>query len=409
MNNRTHNTQDNPVFIIARTLPRYSESWMDRMNGYLLPNAVFIAINATEGEYSGEIEGLKYYVAHKNNGMLVRKFHKFLNVINRKSIVREIEDIIRKERKSPSPVILLCHYLNTADLLYPLWNRADVLGLVHCHGHDVTWDRRAEILPFLPAHGFGYKRRVKQNLIGTVKLISNSNVTTSKLVKIGFSERDIFLKYLGIDLQCITKSSYKRKSELSVLYLGRLTDFKGPIETIRAFSKALELGFSGCLTIAGGGALSKPCERLVNELGISSKVKLLGPVDREYADQLLGQADIFTAHNKWSAKTGQEEGFGVSVIEAMAHGMPVITGASGGVLETVVDDVTGILVEPGDIQAHADALLRLQKYPEILKVMGEEGVERVAKHFSSCEEKKRLDVIIRQALLAHEIGDAKSA
>ncbi|MCH8923254.1 MAG: glycosyltransferase, partial [Planctomycetes bacterium] len=69
-------------------------------------------------------------------------------------------------------------------------------------------------------------------------------------------------------------------------------------------------------------------------------------------ERLRAEADIFTAHNCTGPITRQEEAFGVSIVEAMAAGLPVVSGRSGSLPEIVEDRVDGILVEPGDREAH---------------------------------------------------------
>lgn len=78
-----------------------------------------------------------------------------------------------------------------------------------------------------------------------------------------------------------------------------------------------------------------------------------------------------------------DEPFGMVLIEAMAAGLPVVAPASGGPLEIVVDGETGLLYAPGDPGAAADAVLRLVRDPDLARVMGEAGRERVRTHFAA--------------------------
>lgn len=85
----------------------------------------------------------------------------------------------------------------------------------------------------------------------------------------------------------------------------------------------------------------------------------------------------------------------MSIIEAMAFGIPVVTGASGGVIETVVHGETGILISPGNIEEHADALLSLANNSTTRESMGVEGRARVEKLFNSRTAKLKLENIFK--------------
>jgi len=124
------------------------------------------------------------------------------------------------------------------------------------------------------------------------------------------------------------------------------------------------------------------------------RIELPGAVDAQQAARLRAQADIFTAHNQFGPVTRQEEAFGVSIVEAMADGIPVITGDSGSIGELMTDGEQGALIEPGDIEAHARAFEQLAAAPDSRARMGHNGWQRVRDHFSSEREARRLVEIL---------------
>lgn len=135
-----------------------------------------------------------------------------------------------------------------------------------------------------------------------------------------------------------------------VLMAQRLEQEKGVDVGIRAWAQS-ELARSGWrLVVAGGGSLENELRTLVERLGISRSVDLVGR--QRNLDALLAEAGILLA-------TTRAEGFGLSVVEAMACGTPVVACASGAYLETVGSCSQEWLFPPGDDAGCADRLRRL--------------------------------------------------
>jgi glycosyltransferase involved in cell wall biosynthesis len=371
------------VITLAPSFPKYSEVWMERMNDMLQPEHLFVALSSSE-----------ILEDEKNNSFSLSPYTNLPNKVHmtlfggaiRRQLTKLLEAI-------PEDAVVLCHYLTTAVYMWDVLKKCKQTVFVHCHGHDVTWNRKVEKFPFLPAHGSGYKKRV-QKLKGKVFFISNSNCTKKKLVDIGFPCDDVFVNYLSVDTTLLKPVKKEISEEISILYLGRLTDFKGPVETILAFENACTKGLNAKLDIVGAGSLMNRCIKLRNKSKFKDKILIHGSADRNTALNFLGNADIFTAHNKRSTRTGQEEAFGVSIIEAMAYGLPVITGASGGVTETVLDGVTGFLIPPGDIEEHSNAFLKVSNNTALRESMGKKGRARVEELFDSKNDELELKKIL---------------
>jgi L-malate glycosyltransferase len=112
---------------------------------------------------------------------------------------------------------------------------------------------------------------------------------------------------------------------------------------------------------------------LAAELCLTSQVSFLDA--REDVEDIYSELDVY-AHPSLS------EGFSNSILEAMAHALPVVATAVGGTPEAVADGITGLLVPPADSAAFAAALLTLLGDPELRKTLGRAGLERVKQRFS---------------------------
>lgn len=118
------------------------------------------------------------------------------------------------------------------------------------------------------------------------------------------------------------------------------------------------------LLIVGDGPSRHELELLREQLGLSSWIVFTG--SRRDIPRVLHALDVFVLPSLY-------EGFGIAILEAMAAGTPVIATAVGGIPEFVLPGETGLLVEPENIEALADAIDRLLSHPQQAQAMGAKG------------------------------------
>ncbi len=125
--------------------------------------------------------------------------------------------------------------------------------------------------------------------------------------------------------------------------------------------------------VIGDGPLRDECEAFIHKYGVAERVFLLG--SREDAAELVWDFDVFTLFSRW-------EGLPLTIIEAMQAGVPVVANDVGGVGELVVDGETGFLIRGLDLEAAAQALLRLLSNQNLRRRMGDAGRQRARRKFS---------------------------
>lgn len=164
-----------------------------------------------------------------------------------------------------------------------------------------------------------------------------------------------------------------------VVSAGRLVGWKGLHVVIEALTDIPEAHY----LIIGDGEARPALQRLVAERGLTSRVHFSGEVPHRELPELLAAADVFV-----QPSIG-EEAFGISVVEAMGCGLPVLASAQGGLREIVQPGVTGELLAAGDTGVWKDALSRHLDYGLRLKE-GQAARQRVIDGFTWIANAKQL-------------------
>jgi glycosyltransferase involved in cell wall biosynthesis len=185
-----------------------------------------------------------------------------------------------------------------------------------------------------------------------------------------------FNPYLDKDL----KKELGIEDKIVVLYVGRLVPQKGVNYLIKAFSKVLQENSHAILVIVGEGPIKNYLVNLVNELGIRDHVIFLKAVPYNRIHKIHAISDI-TVLPSIPTKSWMEQ-FGYVLIEAMACGKPIVASRCGAIPEIVIDNETGFLVEPGDVNELAGKISLLISDSKLREKMGYKGRIRVEREFS---------------------------
>jgi glycosyltransferase involved in cell wall biosynthesis len=173
--------------------------------------------------------------------------------------------------------------------------------------------------------------------------------------------------------------------ERLILNIGRLVPRKGIDNAIRALGRLLyEHGIAARLVVVGGNS-DVPCPVLTPEIGrlkeiaategVADRVLFTGRRSREFLKLYYNAADIFVT-------TPWYEPFGITPLEAMACGTPVVGSAVGGIKYSVAEGFTGHLVPPNDPAALAACLAKLYHDADHRKDLGRNAIDRVHEQFT---------------------------
>jgi glycosyltransferase involved in cell wall biosynthesis len=143
-----------------------------------------------------------------------------------------------------------------------------------------------------------------------------------------------------------------------LLFVGRLIERKGAAFAIRALAELAERGRPASLVIVGEGPERESLVALAEALGVGDRVEFTGALSPAEVRSHYAEGGIFVmpAVTDWK---GEQEGFGMVIVEAMAYGLPVVASRSGGIPDIIRDGENGLLVPERDVAALADAIQRV--------------------------------------------------
>ena len=167
-----------------------------------------------------------------------------------------------------------------------------------------------------------------------------------------------------------------------LLTVGNLVERKGHDTVLKALPAILRSIPDVTYLIIGDGPFRPNLERLAESLGVRGSVVFAGRVEAGILPECLAICDVFVMTSRARLDQFDVEGFGLVYLEANACGKPVIGGRSGGIVDAVEHESTGLLVDPVDEKDVAHAVVRLLKDRDLARKLGEQGMQRVRREFT---------------------------
>jgi glycosyltransferase involved in cell wall biosynthesis len=286
--------------------------------------------------------------------------------------------------------------------------------LVHCHAamRGSFWRkaifaslaRRFGVPVILHLHGSEMKGFYASQPPRVQRLIVRQLELASAVLVLSESWKQFILE-IAPEARTIVVPNYVRvpeaversaRQDITVLFLGLLGQRKGIFDLLEAFARARRQNPALSLVVGGNGEIEE-AKRLARELDIEEGVNFLGWIDEGKRREMLTQADIFVLPS-------YNEGLPMSVLEAMAYGLPVITTPVGGIPEVITDGEDGRLVAPGDVGALEKTLLELAREPELRQALGTAGHARVKERYADTVVLPLLNSIYDETRRPTELG-----
>ena len=253
-------------------------------------------------------------------------------------------------------------------------------------------------------HGF-FKKRLSRAMFpcwGDAVIAISDSVKDHLMFDLGVAQRDIRLIYNGIDVSLFAAARNISEDERRIVrrslglgdgpvigIIARLSDVKGHQHLIHAMRLVLERHPNARLLIVGEGPMERRLVGLVRSLKIDRNVVFAPTVSG--TARTLSAIDIYVLPSL-------KEGLGLSLMEAMAAGLPCIGSDVGGIRNLIQHGANGLLVRPADPTGLAAAIQELLSEPEKAGVMGGQAHLFINRYFSQAEMLLRTEEVYRECL-----------
>jgi phosphatidyl-myo-inositol dimannoside synthase len=273
------------------------------------------------------------------------------------------------------PNIVLNGHINTSPAALAIGRLLGVPYVQYLHGREVI------IRP----------RLTRAGLRGASAVVAVSSYTRQLALDHGAPAERVHRVPPGVDL--VAPSGAERDESPTVVTIARLDQrYKGHDVLIRALPLVRSRIPGARLVVVGDGPMQPAYESLARSLGLDGSVLFAGVLNDAARDSVLDRAHVFAMPSRLPLDGGGE-GFGIVYLEAAVHGLPAVAGNVAGALDAVVHGETGLLVDPTDHVAVADALTTLLDDADLAARLGRAAAER-AKDFAWAKIARRVEDVL---------------
>jgi glycosyltransferase involved in cell wall biosynthesis len=234
--------------------------------------------------------------------------------------------------------------------------------ILHCHASrfDIFFNRA------------GWLRR---KLIKRILISADTVLTVSSSWKVYFENLlpNLPVRVLYNPVVIPEVKPVQRFKQKIILFLGTIEVRKGVFDLIETVPETI-MGNPDVVYWIGGDGDRSHAEDMVRDLGVQENVRFLGYIRGEEKEEAFSKATLFCLPS-------HHEGLPVAILEAMAHGLPIISTRVGGIPEQVIDGENGFLIDSGDVNDLSNKITRLLNDRELQIRMGQRSLSIIEQTF----------------------------
>jgi glycosyltransferase involved in cell wall biosynthesis len=266
------------------------------------------------------------------------------------------------------------HFGTDAVNVWPSVRRLGLPMLVTLHGYDINIYRRwwetgqGGLLMCTYPH-----RLLRMAKASDVSFIAVSKAIARRAIQYGIPEEKITVTYIGIDTKRFKPGGLPlKKRRMRILFVGRMVEKKAPLLMIHAYAEIRKAIPVAELIMIGDGPLLDDAKELADELG--APVQFLGSCNSDEVLSQLHEARVFCLPSV-TAANGDAEGLPISIMEALACGIPVVTSARGAVGEVIINGENGFTFPEGKLSELTRSILEILTKDQIFSYKSAQAVQ----------------------------------
>lgn len=294
-----------------------------------------------------------------------------------------VEEAVTRWLQEQGVTVMLSEYLDYTLALLPLAQALQLPVVAHAHGYDVSAALRNR------EFALRYRELNQCRAIVTVTELSKQ-----RLVDIGINPTLIQVIPCCPPL-VVAVPGERELSPPRLLAVGRMVGKKNPIALLTAFKTVLSKYPEAELHYVGDGPLLAAVHQFIRVFDMEERVRLYGALPSSAVQKLYLECDLFVQHSSVDPVTGDEEGLPLSILEAMAYGLPVVTTRHAGIPEAIRDGESGFLVNEYDAGAMGARMTELIGNAELRRRFAEHAYEDHRRRFCWPNERAGLLTLLR--------------
>jgi colanic acid/amylovoran biosynthesis glycosyltransferase len=301
------------------------------------------------------------------------------------SMVRLRDAALARFLRQQGVAVGLGEYLDQFADFVPLLDRIGLRYIVQGHGIDLSAALRK------PGTAERY-----QLYNSAAAVLTRSEFHRQRLMNIGLPPEKIHVNPGGVDVPDKIPGSSTASCK-RFLAIGRFVPKKGPIYLLEAFRLAAARDPEITLDYVGGGELLAAAQQFVIACRLEGRVRLHGAAGDVVKSRLTRECSVFVQHSLTDPETGDEEGLPAAIQEAMAQGMAVVSTRHAGIPEAIEGNVSGLLVNEKDVEAMAEAMLRVANDSSLAASLGKAAHNKAKQLYTWPAERARLLAVLESA------------
>lgn len=323
------------------------------------------------------------YLIRSKSGLLSYIVQKRL--FSRKNIAVRNKALVNYFKREKIDVVF-AEYGPVGAMVTQACKMANIPLVVNFHGADI------------------YQKNTYNQYIGYYKtmfayadaIVAVSTDMVEKLVDAGAQRDKVHWNPCGVDTAKFTPVNVAATKPY-FLSVGRFVEKKSPRSVVKAFELITRAVPQARLWMVGTGPLFQQTKELVQALGLADKITLTGALPPHKIIELFKQTRCFVQHSV-TAADGDQEGTPVTILEAGASGIPIISTLHAGIKQAVIHHKTGYLIPEHDIEGMAAYMVRLANDINLAETLGKAGRKHIEDVYAIQKRIAVLDDIIQKSL-----------